>query len=45
VDAWARELREQYHAAAVRRLEDIAVTAKRKEPLQRLVELLLQRES
>ena len=45
VDTWARELREQYHVAAVRRLEDIAVTAKRKEPLQRLVGLLLQRES
>jgi geranylgeranyl diphosphate synthase, type II len=45
VAAWAIELKEQYHAAAVRRLDDIAVTAKRKEPLQRLVELLLQRES
>ena len=45
VDAWARELREQYHVAAVKRLEDIAVTSTRKEPLQRVVELLLQRES
>jgi geranylgeranyl diphosphate synthase type II len=44
VDAWARELMEQYHAAAVRRLDDVAVTANRKEPLQQLVELLLQRQ-
>jgi geranylgeranyl diphosphate synthase, type II len=44
VDAWARELKEQYHAAAVRRLDDIAVTSNRKEPLQGVVELLLQRE-
>jgi len=44
VDSWARELKEQYHAAACQRLDDIAVTATRKEPLQRVVELLLQRE-
>ena len=44
VDAWARELMEQYHAAAVRRLDDVAVTSNRKEPLQQLVELLLQRQ-
>lgn len=44
VDAWVRALKEQYHAAAIKRLDDIAVTSKRKEPLQRVVELLLQRE-
>ena len=44
VDSWALELKQQYHAAAVQRLEDIAVTSKRKEPLQHVVELLLQRE-
>jgi geranylgeranyl diphosphate synthase type II len=45
VDSWARELKEQYHIAACKRLDDIAVTAIRKAPLQRVVELLLQRES
>lgn len=44
VDSWARELKAEYHAAACKSLEDIAVTSKRKEPLQRLIELLLQRE-
>jgi geranylgeranyl diphosphate synthase type II len=44
VDSWVRELKAQYHAAACKRLDDIAVTSKRKEPLQRLIELLLQRE-
>ena len=45
VDSWARELKEQYHAAACKSLDDIAVTSKRKEQLKRLVELLLQREN
>ncbi|HEV2481674.1 MAG TPA: polyprenyl synthetase family protein [Puia sp.] len=44
VDSWALELKQQYHAAALQRLEDIAVTSKRKEPLRHVVELLLQRE-
>jgi geranylgeranyl diphosphate synthase type II len=44
VDSWARELKEQYHAAACQSLDDIAVLSKRKEPLQALVEYLLQRE-
>ena len=44
VDSWALELKQQYHAAALQRLDDIAVTSKRKEPLQHVVELLLQRE-
>ena len=44
VDAWVRQLQEQYHAAALSDLEDIAVLAKRKEPLRDLVDYLLQRE-
>jgi geranylgeranyl diphosphate synthase type II len=44
VDVWARELKEQYHAAACASLEDIAVLSKRKEPLKALVDYLLQRE-
>jgi geranylgeranyl diphosphate synthase type II len=44
IDSWARELKEQYHAAACRSLDDIAVLSKRKEPLQALVKYLLQRE-
>src|SRR6185437_6006498 len=38
VDAWARELKEQYHAAACESLEDVAVLSSRKAPLQRVVE-------
>jgi geranylgeranyl diphosphate synthase type II len=44
VDAWARELKEQYMEAALQRLEDIAVLARRKEPLRQLAEFLVQRE-
>ena len=44
VDSWALELKHQYHAAALQRLDDIAVTSKRKEALRHVVELLLQRE-
>ena len=44
VDAWARELKEQYHVAASRSLEDIAVLSKRKEPLEGLIDFLLRRE-
>lgn len=44
VDSWALELKQHYHAAAIQRLEDIAVTSKRKDPLQHVVGLLLQRE-
>lgn len=44
VDSWALELKQQYHAAALQRLDDIAVTSKRKEQLRHVVELLLQRE-
>jgi geranylgeranyl diphosphate synthase type II len=44
VDTWARELKEQYHTAACSSLEDVAVLTSRKEPLKRVVDLLLQRE-
>jgi geranylgeranyl diphosphate synthase type II len=44
VDAWVRELKEQYRQAAHQSLEDIAVLARRKEPLRQLTDLLLQRE-
>jgi len=44
VDAWARELKEQYMAAALQRLEDIAVLTRRKEPLRQLADFLVQRE-
>jgi geranylgeranyl diphosphate synthase type II len=44
VDAWVRELKEQYRAAAYQSLEDIAVLSKRKEQLKLLVDYLLQRE-
>jgi geranylgeranyl diphosphate synthase type II len=44
VDAWVRELKEQYRKAAVQSLEDIAVLSVRKEPLRQLIDLLLQRE-
>jgi geranylgeranyl diphosphate synthase, type II len=44
VDAWVRELKQKYHDAACRYLEDIAVLSARKEPLRQLVEYLLQRE-
>jgi geranylgeranyl diphosphate synthase, type II len=44
VDVWARELKEKYHAAACAQLEDVAVLSSRKQPLQRVVDMLLQRE-
>jgi geranylgeranyl diphosphate synthase type II len=44
VDAWVRELKEQYRQTANQSLEDIAVLSRRKEPLRRLVDMLLQRE-
>jgi geranylgeranyl diphosphate synthase type II len=44
VDAWVRELKNQYRQAAVQSLEDIAVISSRKEPLHQFTELLLQRE-
>jgi geranylgeranyl diphosphate synthase type II len=44
VDAWAMELKEKYMSAAYQHLEDIAVLAKRKEPLRKLAAFLVQRE-
>ncbi|MDO6434667.1 polyprenyl synthetase family protein [Flavitalea sp. BT771] len=44
VDAWARELKEQYMEAAHQQLEDIAVLDRRKEPLRQLAAFLVQRE-
>ena len=44
VDAWVRELKEQYRQAAYQSLEDIAVLSKRKESLKQLIDYLLQRE-
>lgn len=44
VDAWARELKEQYMQAAYQALEDIAVLSRRKEQLKRLAAFLVQRE-
>ena len=44
VDEWARELKEKYTAEAYRHLDDVAVISKRKEPLQALASLLLQRD-
>jgi geranylgeranyl diphosphate synthase type II len=44
VDAWARELKEKYMQASYQHLEDIAVLARRKEPLHQLAAFLVQRE-
>lgn len=43
VDAWVRELKEQYRQAANQSLEDVAVLSRRKERLRGLVDILLQR--
>ena len=44
VDKWAIELKEKYFTNAFQHLEDIAVTATRKEPLKKLANFLVQRE-
>jgi len=44
VDEWARQLNERYLQEAFTHLEDIAVTAKRKEPLRKLALFLTHRE-
>jgi geranylgeranyl diphosphate synthase, type II len=44
VDKWAFDLKERYISAAFQHLEDIAVTATRKAPLQQLAQFLVQRE-
>jgi len=43
VDTWANELKEKYLQTALHHLEEIAVTSKRKEPLQELALFLIQR--
>ena len=45
VDAWANELKEKYYQAAMKHLDDIAVTAVRKKPLVELAGFLIQREN
>lgn len=44
VDQWAFDLKEQYLNEAYRHLDEIAVVAERKEPLQALARFLVQRE-
>ncbi|MFY7898781.1 MAG: polyprenyl synthetase family protein [Chitinophagaceae bacterium] len=44
VDAWANELKEKYLQTALQHLEDIAVTATRKQALKELALFLIQRE-
>ena len=44
VDTWAMELKEKYMEDAYQNLEDIAVLARRKEPLKQLAAFLVQRE-
>jgi geranylgeranyl diphosphate synthase type II len=45
VGAWANELKEKYYQAAMRHIEDIAVTSIRKKPLLELANFLIERES
>jgi geranylgeranyl diphosphate synthase type II len=45
LDEWAMKLKEQYLSYAYQHLEDIAVTARRKEPLRQLANALMQREN
>lgn len=44
VDEWAKSLQERYLATAFQHLEDMAVLAVRKKPLQQLASFLVQRE-
>jgi geranylgeranyl diphosphate synthase type II len=44
VDQWAVDLKEKYIEAALRHLEDIAVTSVRKSPLQELAVFMVKRE-
>jgi geranylgeranyl diphosphate synthase type II len=44
VDVWAMQQKEEYLAFAFRHLDDIAVSAARKEPLKQLAQALMQRE-
>jgi len=44
VDSWAAELKDKYLVTALKHLEDIAVTEKRKTPLKELAGYLIQRD-
>jgi geranylgeranyl diphosphate synthase type II len=44
VDQWASDLKEKYMTEAFQHLDDIAVLSKRKEPLKKLAQFLVQRE-
>jgi geranylgeranyl diphosphate synthase, type II len=44
VDAWAKDLKEEYFNQAMKHFEDIAVLSRRKEPLLELSRFLLQRD-
>ncbi len=44
-DEWTNSLKEKYYNLAMQNLDELAVQANRKEPLQKLAEYLLQRES
>ena len=44
VDAWANSLKEKYLQTALKHLDDIAVMAVRKKPLEELADFLIQRE-
>jgi geranylgeranyl diphosphate synthase type II len=43
-DAWAKELKEKYVAAAMHHMDEIAVVSRRKEPLMELAQFLVQRD-
>jgi geranylgeranyl diphosphate synthase type II len=44
VDEWAKELKNNFLSEALQHLEDIAVLSKRKEPLKKLAQFLIQRD-
>lgn len=44
VDEWANQLKGKYYQLALKHLEDVAVTALRKKPLQDLADFLIKRE-
>lgn len=45
VDTWANEIKEKYLQTALHHLEEMAVTAKRKEPLKQLALFLIERQN
>ena len=44
IDGWAKELKQKYYSVAMDHLEEIAVVAVRKKPLQQLAEYLMERD-